>query len=103
LEAVRLNYSILVIARLFALALAPSTNFKKQMRLGIGDPGASAALESGFAKTIADGAAGPDTDGRDDGALIVKIPTPSGSISPPSCRPVYLYNSADQCKWVRAC
>jgi len=45
-----LNYSILVIARLFALALAPSANFKKQMRLGIGDPGAYAARESGFAR-----------------------------------------------------
>jgi hypothetical protein len=98
LEAVRLNYSIFVIAPLFALALAPGANFKKQMRLGIGDPGACAALESGFPKTIADGAAGQDTDARDDGALIVKIPTPSGSISPPSCSPVYLCNSADQCK-----
>jgi hypothetical protein len=71
----RLQYSIFAIAAVFALALVPSANSMKQTRLGIGDPGAYAALEPGFAKPVANDAVAPDTDGRDDGAANVKFPT----------------------------
>jgi hypothetical protein len=99
----RLNYSIFVIAPLFALALAPSANSTKQMRSGTGDLGVSAAREPAFTETVADDAAVPDTSGRDDGAAVTNCPTTSDSVSSPSCPAVYLCNSADQCRWERAC